>query len=259
MNPNSIDQEILSKIKERRLEIRSRRSLLTHHVFMAALLVLFCLLIVLTVSFSLYTLHETGVLYLPLLGPHVLWYLLHPFSWFTGMLLTVCVVLVGILGYTLSHRTGAYRLPLVYVWLIAGGVAVVTGAALFATPFNTTLRQYATQSHVPVIEALYTAAVNGMETHTATGIVRETSPDGFELVTVSKKVMTVRMTSTTTIQKGYTIKNNDAVIVVGKSSNGVITADIIHQSPRPLWKEETSELCNLDLTEDSTEQQASVK
>ncbi len=253
MSTEPIDQQVMNKIKDQHLVMRPRRSFVLHRWYIGALFVLFGLVIVFVTSFTLYTLHRTGVLYLLTLGSGVFKYLLHPFSWFTGLLVLGCLALVVVFGKVIAAKTSVYRIPLVYVWAVAGVSMLLGGAIVFVTPLHNSLKAFADDQKLSVVESIYNAATRGTETNTATGVVREVSANGFELVTLSKTLVTVRLNGSTAVQKGYTIHNNDAVIVVGEMSKSVLTAEFVHQSPAGLSADETRELSNVDVTEDTTE------
>lgn len=246
MNTQSIDQEILEKIEQQRLTMRSKRDLAVHHAWLIAVMVSCALCMVFLASFMLYALHRTGVLYLPLFGSRAFVYLLHPFSWFSGSLFFGGPLLVIILGVLIGKKARLYRMPLMYIWLILGTSFLAVGALVFMSPLHGALQS----RRLPVLGALYDAATGGTETHTATGIVRESSAEGFKLVTLSKKIIVVRLASSTIIETGYSVHDNDAVIVIGRMSQSVLIAELVHRSPRALSAEEERELRNIDLNED---------
>lgn len=245
MNTQSIDQEILEKIEQQRLTMRSRRDLAVHRAWLIAAVVSCALFMVFLASFMLYALHRTGVLYLPLFGSRAIAYLLHPFSWFTGSLFFGGPVLVIIIGILIGRKARLYRMPLLYVWLILGTSFLAIGVLVFMSPLHGALQS----RRLPVLGALYNAATCSTETNTATGIVRESSADGFKLVTLSKKMIPVRLVSSTIIERGYSVHDNDAVIVIGRMSQSVLIAELVHRSPPALSAEEERELRNIDLNE----------
>ncbi len=249
MNTQSIDQQIMKKIDEQRLTMRSNRSIATRRVWFIVLMTLCAVFMVFLASFMLYALHRTGVLYLPLIGGNAFTYLLHPFSWFTGSLFFGGPVLVVIIGVLVWKKARFYRIPLLYVWLFLGTSFLAVGALVFMTPLHGALRS----RQLPVFGALYDAATCVTETHTATGLVREATPDGFELVTLSRKLVTVRIDGSTVFHNGYSVQNGDAVIVIGQISNSMMIAEIVEPSPARLSEEETRELCNIDISEDDSE------
>jgi len=253
MSTKSIDQEILKKIRERQVTMHPTRHFLVPRVCSVVLLALFALFLVLLASFILYAFHRTGVLYLPMCGSAAFGYLLHPFSWFTGALFFGGLVLVFLFGCIICKTAKFYCMPLLIILLIFGTAFMAFGALVFMSPLHSFLKSFSERHDLTIVKSLYNTATRGTETHTATGIVRESTPDGFELVTLSKKIIAVRIDGSTTFQKDYMIHDNDAVIVVGNMSGTMMTAGFVHRSPAPLSAEETRELSAIDVNEDASE------
>ncbi|MFH0828586.1 MAG: hypothetical protein V1907_00165 [Candidatus Kerfeldbacteria bacterium] len=242
METSPIENKVLSDIRSKRIAMRSRRSIVRRNAMFGVALGAFAVLLLLFGSFVAYSLHRTGILYLPACGTKALSYMLHPFSWFNGVLFAMFNLLGIAFAVFLGRKTAIYRAPLIYVLFATAVVVIGGGFLIFLTPLNRVVGSIANKHQIPIIAPLFQKATSTIETHTTPGLVRNVQSGSFELVTFSKKVVEVRTTPLTTFLHGFVPKNNDVVIVVGTTKDGVIEADVIHEYPGKLTPEEISEL-----------------
>lgn len=242
MDPSSIEHNVLSNIRSKRIAMRSRRSIVLYNAVFVVALCAAAIILLLLASFVAYVLHRTGILYLPTFGTKALSYMLHPFSWFSGMLFVVFNLLGISFAVLIGRKTPVYRAPLIYSLVITAIVVLGGGFLIFLTPLNRSVVSFVTAHHTPIIAPLFEKAMSAIETHTIPGLVRNSHDGGFELVTFSKKVVSVRTTASTTYQHGFIPKDGDVAVVVGKTTDKIIEADFIHEFPEKLSSVEIAEL-----------------
>lgn len=242
MTSNRIEQNVLKEIKDGRVEMRSRRSVVIGRVTIISSLIASCLLMFIFVSFILHALQQSGVLYLPTFGTGVFRYLLHPFSWFILSLIVITNAIAVVMALVIGRATVAYRTPFLYIWA-AVFLVITTGAVvLFVTPFHDRMHSISSTRHLPVIESLYRSAIEDTDAHTSTGLVRNVRTGGFDLVMFSRRIMDVATDADTVVTDEHTIQDGEVVIVVGDTNGRTITAEFIRKYPGTLSNDEMNEL-----------------
>lgn len=248
MTVDRIEQKVLKQIKDGRVEMRTHRSIVVGRVVFIFSLAASSVLMFIFVSFILHALQRSGVLYLPTFGIKALGYLLHPFSAFIIVLIVITNLIAVAMAIVIGRATAAYRAPLLYVW--AGVFLSITlGAiAVYVTPFHDVMHAISSDRHIPVIESLYRSASEDTDANTATGLIRNVRSGGFELVGLSRRIITVETDGHTAFTGDVTLKEGEVVIVVGDWNGEVMKAEFVRKYPGTLTGEELQELKKINTS-----------
>lgn len=233
-HPSNMREDVLDTIKQRRLVMRPYWHYLLPAVLGLIGIAILTLLLIFLVSFILFILTQSGVLFAPVFGLPGLRALLLSLPW---ILIMLALGFVAVLEVLVRRYTFTYRRPLLYSMGIIILLAAVGGFVIAQTPLHRGLFDRAINQRLPIGGRLYRewSAQDADDIHPGR-IIEITSP-GLLLETPRRELLTVIITGETVFPRRQTLKPGDLVVVLGERIDDTITARGIRpiemSEPRP--------------------------
>lgn len=193
-----------------------RTALMLTGLFLAVLVLLYM------VSFIMFVLRQTGVLFVPVFGFRGLVEFLFSLPW---LLIFTAFVFLVILEILVRRYSFAYRKPLLYslvgiILFVGVGSIFVSRSGLHEGFFH-----YAIERRLPFAGPFYLGYGGARFEHIHPGIVQDMMEDGFHLTDRRGNVFTVVIAPETRFPFGTDFRTGDDVVVFGESAtSGAIRA-----------------------------------
>jgi len=218
---NDIKNTLLKKIKDGEVTMVPQSRFVLQAGLWAFGAVISLFLAVYLLSFVLFTLNRSGVLFAPLYGWHgvVLFVVSSPWLLIslTGMFLLILFILV-------SHYAFSYKKPLVYS-MVAIVLVVLGGSSLIQqTTMHQRVQNFTEQNQVPGLTPLYKEALERRPDMVTVGVVSSLQSGNLVLTAEDTKTYEVRISERTKLPRGRALWVNDQVMVFGPKTENVIEA-----------------------------------
>src|ERR1035437_124356 len=154
MNKSSEDIKniVLKKIRQGNIHMRPRIYFIIQIILVIAVALVALIASTFVISFTFFSIHESGELFLLGFGIRGLFTFLSLFPRFT---LLVTIILIFILEWLLRHFKFNYRVPILNMFLITLLTTLIIGLLVVATPIHTSLLDKADKGELPIIGELY--------------------------------------------------------------------------------------------------------
>ena len=219
---NNISEKIAEKIKKGEVKMRPR----FQFVFKSILIALGIFVILGTalylISFILFVVQRSGLIFLPRYGFGGIRILLNGFPW---LLLLIVICFIFLLEFLLKKYTIAYRKPLLYSSLIIILIILGMGFVIHQTSFHGQMYLRSQEGKIPLARSLYNKfeLLNSNKVHP--GIITEVLDDGFILERHDGELLKV------IISEEFNIKEDLHVAVIGDLKDGIVKAIGVHNIP----------------------------
>lgn len=226
---NEIKKSVLGAIQSGKVTMKPR----WHFVLIAALaatgIVILALVLVYLVSFILFALRQSGVLFVPAFGLRGWFALLRSLPWILIIAVAAFVVLLEIL---VRRYAFAYREPLLYS-VVGIVVAVIAGGLIiFQTPLHRMLFDSARKNQLPLMGAFYRGYGGERVSDVHPGQIVATTTDGFILAEPFQTgTEAIYVASDTDVPPGTVFVPGETVVIFGERSGTVIDAIGVRQIP----------------------------
>lgn len=218
---NNITNNILDKIKTGEVTMRPR----WHFVLKAFLLIsgilLAALIAIYLLSFVLFTLHKSGVLFAPQFGWHGVMLFVIASPW---MLIGILGIFLLVLYLLVSKYSFSYQKPLVYS--IVGVVLFVIAVASMIQYYgiHDRVQAFSDRSNLPGLRQLYADPADRRPAGVARGTINTLTEVGFTLETDRAEILHITVTTQTKRPRLRGLQTGDQVIVFGERVDSSITA-----------------------------------
>ena len=175
-----------------------------------------------TISFVLFVVQRSGLIFLPRHGFGGIRIFLVGFPW---LLLLVILCFVFLLEFLFKKYTTAYRKPLLYSSLIIILLILGIGFIIHQTSFHGQMYLRSQEGKMPFVGSFYNRFELPNPNKVHPGVVTEVLDDSFILERHDSKIFTVITSEDFNIKKGF------HVVVIGDLKEGVINAIGIHNIP----------------------------
>lgn len=222
-NKQSISEIVTAKIKEGQIKMRPKI------YFGAKLVLLFVGMITLTlcalflVSFILFSLRQSGLLFLPNLGFPGIRILFFSLPW---ILILGAVALIITSEFFAKHFAFIYRQPILYSFLAIIIFVFIGGIALNFTPLHSGLLISANRGGLPLAGGFYREFGSPKMLNVFYGSIFEITNNGFKIDTPRSEELNI-IIGPKTIIRGKTPIEGDSVIILGKKLGQIIEASDI--------------------------------
>ncbi len=218
---NYIGDKVLNKIKSGEIKMKPK----IHFILRAVLLILstliLALFIICLVSFIIFSLRSSGILFLPKFGfPGIRIF----FSSLPWLLILIAVILIILLEIFTKRFTFVYRRPILYSLLAIIFIVILGSFIINKTPFHSNLFWRAQEGRLPAIGKLYRGYGAPKIGNVHYGIVSEVTDDGFKIETLRGEALIVIVSSETRFPLKTDIKKDDVIVVLGKRNNDTVQA-----------------------------------
>ena len=216
-----LQEKVLTAIQTGQVKMRPRWHFVLQAVLLAVGAVLLLLTLVYLASFIIFSLRQTGVLFVPLFGSAGWREFFHSLPWILIFLVAVFLVVLEVLVRRYSF---AYRQPLlasalgILVLVLFGGIIVAQ------TSFHRRLFEYARQGNLPVAGPFYRQFGMPHVDNVHRGTVLQIMPHGFVLQEMGGETSTVVIAPQTHLPLGDGFVLGNEVVVFGPENGEVIQA-----------------------------------
>jgi len=208
----SLRSRVIDAIENRRVMMRPRWHFVLLFLLRATGLVVAFLGLLYLISFILFVLRHSGLLFTPLFGFGGLYRLLFSLPW---ILVFFSLFFLVVLEVLVRRYAFAYRRPLVYSILGIFVLVFLGGIIVVQTSFHSRLLRYAREERLPVAGFFYRAFTGVQPEHVFRGYVLEKTKDGL-IIEGSRGVRdAIRITPQTRLPFGGDFDGGDVVIVFG--------------------------------------------
>lgn len=223
-NNNSIRDKVLEKIKSGHVTMRPK----WYFVLLAALIVTGIAGAILTLlyfaSFTVFSLRQTGALFIPLFGPRGWLIFLSSFPWILLAIVVLCAVLLELL---IRHYSWSFRHSILTRTIGILLLAVLGGVLISYTPFHREL--FRRQRDLPIGGGLYRNFGEQRLPDVLRGRIISIKNNGFVLEDPAGATTTVIIGPATHLPFGSDFDLGGTVDVFGHSQNGTIFAEGIRE------------------------------
>jgi len=218
---DNLQDSVRKAIEDGKVTMRPR----WHFVVRTALLVVGTVLAALTVlylvSFIIFILRQTGVIFAPGFGLRGVNVFLMSMPWLLVGIATLFILLLQVLVKKYSF---SYERPLMYSAFGIMVVVIAGGFIVSATSLHGSLFSRAEKQRLPVAGGFYRQFGEKKFKEITVGVVTEVTETGCRMRTPHRDDVAVTVTSQTAIPRGYVLKQGDSIAVLGKRDGNAIKA-----------------------------------
>lgn len=231
-NKNSkipIKKSVIDKIKGEKIKMHSR----SYFIFRIILLIISSIIIlsalVYLISFVIFMLRESGLLFMPAFGFQGIGILFSNFPWF---LILISIFFIALLEIFVKKYGFAYRKPLLYSVLIIITFVILIGFIIQKSSFHRNILEKVEEGRFPVGRPLYDDFGMRKPKNVHPGIISEVSQGGFIMKKRDGNFVTIEISTNTNFPEGKDIKQGDHVVVLGEIKNNIIKAEGVNKVPK---------------------------
>ena len=226
---DKIKKDIRDAIEIGKLSMRPRWHFLLRTVLMLIGIVLVLSVVFYIVSFVIFSLHENGVLFIPIFGSRA-W--LEFFISLPWILILLSFLFIGVLELLVRKFSFGYRQPLLYtaigIILIASG----GGVLLAKTSFQKTLFSASERNQLPPFaRKIYRGFRPGPLHKVHIGTIEKMTKDGFFLKNRRGDALRIVVNPETRFPLGTEIEEGDNVVIFGPREKDMVQAIGIRKAP----------------------------
>jgi len=214
-NSKPIKEKLLEVIRRGGTTMRPRWHFVLRAMLLALGVALAAFALLYLVSFTVFSLHETGAWFVPVFGPGGWFALFRSLPW---VLIALSVVFVIVLELLVRHYSFAYRAPLLYSILGIVLLAAIGGGV--AAPFHRGPFRSARGGQLPFAGPLYQHFGLQRIQDIHHGTIVASLPNGFVMESVRGGTSTVIITPQTRLPFGSAFDPGDLVVVFGGEMGG---------------------------------------
>lgn len=238
---NELQKKLVEKIKNGEVAMVPRWHFVLKGVLWFAAVLLTLLVAVYLLSFILFGLHSTGVLFAPLFGMRGLMIFIVSSPW---LLIGVLFLFLGVLYVLVSRYSFSYKKPLVYSMIGVVLMVVAVGSLIEQTKMHDRIGAFASERGVPGLAPLYRQFDDRAPKNVTLGTVAAVAENEFTLETRNGEAVFVHVYPHTKLHRDQQVRVGDVVMVFGKREGdvvdavGVRSADDQFMPPKPRFKNE---------------------
>lgn len=219
---NTIKEKLIEKIQAGEVSMVPKWQFVLQTVLFAVGTVIVAVVAIYLLSFVLFALHRTGILFAPLYGWHGFMLFIVSSPWFLISLVGVFLVVLYLL---VTHFSFSYKRPLVYSMVGTALLVVMTASLIHQTTMHERLEQFVDHHNVPGLAPMYRGI--GEETRPdgmITGVILAISDESITLQTKRGEEIFILLTSKTKLPRRGTLEVGQEVFVFGNKNDDEIEA-----------------------------------
>lgn len=221
---------IIKKITQGEVTMQPRWHFVLRTLLFVALLCIVATLAMYFLSFAVFALQKTGVLFAPGFGFRGIGFFLWSSPWFLISLTGIFLLLLYIL---IKHFSFSYKRPLLYSMLAVILFVICTASLIHHFAMHDRFLSFTERNNLPGFTPLYHRFEKRPEGMIA-GTVTQIQDTGFVVITDTKEVLTIVVTQDTKVPPQVEFKEGDMVFVFGDRHEDVLTAFGIKPVPSDL-------------------------
>lgn len=217
----SVHEAVKDAITSGRIHMKPRWRFVLTAALWASGAIIIALGLLFMVSFTIFTLRQTGLWFLPLFGLRALIVFLFSIPW---LLIIFSLLFIVILEVIVRHYSFAYRRPLLYSALAILTTAILGGSVVAQTPFHDELLKQVQNNNLPSAAPLYRSFCLHKFKNVHRGTVADVTDDDFRIANPWGERVRVLVTPETRFPHGIDVSEGDIVVIFGNQDNGAIHA-----------------------------------
>lgn len=227
-NKNNLSDILQNKIKSGEIKMKPKIYFITKLVLLALATIIITFFALFVASFIFFTLRASGILHLPAFGFIGIKILFLSLPWLLILGLFALIVTSELFA---KHFPFIYKRPFFYSSLAIILIIFVGGFLIDNSGFHTNMFIKAREGNLPVAGQIYKiyGAPDFKEMHY--GIVSEVLEQNFKIETPRQEELSVSVGKNTRMPKEE-IKENDAIMILGKKTDKTIAADEVKKVSR---------------------------
>ncbi len=218
---NSITDKVLNKIKSGEVKMKSKTYFILRMVLLILSTLVLIFFIIYFVSFIIFSLRASGVLFLPKFGFPGIKIFLNSLPW---LLIFISAILIILLEIFAKKFTFVYRRPILYSLLAIIMIVVIGSLLVEKTPFHSNLFWKTQEGHLPIMRTVYRDFGVPRTGNIYHGVISEVVGNDFKIETPRGEILAIVVSSKTRPILETDIKEGDAIVVLGERKNGIIQA-----------------------------------
>ncbi len=218
---NDFKDNLIQKIKAEHISMRPRWHFVLKAFLLVAGAILAALIAVYLLSFVIFTLHRSGVLFAPQFGWHGVMMLVVSSPWLLLGMLGIFLLLLYVL---VSKYSFSYQKPLVYSIVGVVLFVIVVSSLIQYYGFHERVQAFADRHNVPGLRPLYNDPADRRPAGVERGTIKAMTSSGFVLETDESEVLNIVINERTKLPPLNKLVIGDEVLVFGDRSQDSITA-----------------------------------
>lgn len=219
--PENLKEEIARAIETGRVKMKPRWHFALRGGAVVAGAAFVALALLYLVSFIIFSLRQSGALFVPAFGWRGVAVLLSSLPW---LLVLSALVLAVLLELLVRRYQFSYGRPLLYTVLGVVVLALMGGVLVERTAVHRTLLLRAQRDRLPLGARLYRGYGMSRPKNIVVGTVTTLTSSGCRLRGPAGQELTVTFTEKTLFPQGHDLAPGDTVVVFGEPSGGGVTA-----------------------------------
>ncbi|MCA9360447.1 hypothetical protein KC730_00980 [Candidatus Kaiserbacteria bacterium] len=218
---DNLQKNILNKIKAGEISMVPKWHFVLRGVLWATMTIVVALIAIYLLSFVMFALRESGLMFAPLFGWSGLVLFIVSSPWIiilaSGFFLLALYVLV-------SHYSFSYQKPLVYSMVGLVFLVIALSSFIQTTGFHNQAGDFANRHGVPGLAPLYRGVGERPPQDVTKGTISELTDSQFTLIADSGEVYTVELNNRTKLPKQAELIEGESVFVFGHLEETTIKA-----------------------------------
>jgi len=230
-----ISNKVIKKIKEKRIKMRSRFSIVAEKLGLESAAIFLLLLGVFLFGLIGYLLVQSGATEFLGFGPPGFLILIHNFPY---DLLIITIIIIFLAALILKRFDFSYKknFKLIITLIITG--VIIFGIALSAFNIHEKIHQRVVNKNIPLVSPFFRQRagyhLKGLNAHI--GEIKEIKDEKLILETPDKQKITITYTKETKMPSKELLKLNQRIAVIGKLKNGEMEAKAIRIFRGQYWQ-----------------------
>lgn len=220
-NKKPIREKVLEAVRSGRVAMRPKWHFVLRAALLAAGAVLAFLTLLYVLSFALFALRRSGVLFVPAFGVRGWYAFLASLPW---MLIAVSLVFIFILEMLVRRYAFAYRRPLLYSVLGIVLLAVLGGLVVDRAHFHMNVSRFVEDRKIPFAGDFYRELGSPRFREVHPGQIVGIASTSFVIQNPRDETLTVFISSSTRFPLGMDFAEGDTVVVFGSREDGTVQA-----------------------------------
>ncbi|MBI5153095.1 MAG: hypothetical protein HZA36_01410 [Parcubacteria group bacterium] len=208
----TLRDRIIKAIQSGQVTMRPRWHFILKTILVATGVMVVFLGLLYIISFIIFILQHTGLLFVPLFGMGGIYRLLFSLPW---VLIFLSFSFLVVLEILVRRHAFAYRRPLLYSIMGILTIVIIGGIVVAQTSFHSRLLRHAREDRLPFAGGFYRSFAGGRLENVVRGHIIGKTKDGFFIEDMDNNEIFVTITPHTRFPFGMDFNGGDIVVVFG--------------------------------------------
>lgn len=218
---NDFKNSIIQKIKTGEVSMQPRWHFVLRTLLLIVGIAITALLAVYFLSFTLFALRKTGLVFAPQMGFPGITFFITASPW---LLVALVLIFLFLLYMLVTHFAFSYRRPLIYSLLVVTLLVVGSSSLVQHTTMHERIQSFTERNNTPGIAPFYHRHAGMRPEGMTLGTLTEITPAGFMLQTEDGRVIAISVSESTRTPPGLPLEVGMRVLVFGEEEADAVTA-----------------------------------